>query len=427
MYVHAIEASWLQHPFWRRRFLITEQDELQTLREAGVAFVTIDTARGAAPDPVEPAPGETRDPEPEADAIDGATVTITTERQRAADIITRSKSVMRDVFDGARLGKAFESEAVIAVVDEISASVQRNAQALIGLVRLKSKAEYTYLHSVAVCALMVNMARQLSVPEETMRDMGLAGLVHDIGKMSVPEEILNKPGRLTDAEFDLVRTHPSRGLELLRQASGIPDIAMDVCSHHHEKIDGTGYPFGLKGEDISLAARLGAICDVYDALTSDRSYKEGWTPGDAVTAMASWDGHFDPGLLFAFFQSISVFPVGMLVRMRSNHLAIVLPNGRRASRPRVRLVYDIGGDHLIAPRDTVVTDGEAGDQILTREDPATWRIRDWLGVSDHLQREAANLDRVEIERLWTGAGDGAVELEPGRERVSTWRPSQHLN
>jgi putative nucleotidyltransferase with HDIG domain len=353
---------------------------------------------------------------------------MSAERDRAADIIARSKGVMRGVFDGARLGKAIESADVIAVVDEISGSVRRNARALIGLVRLKSKNEYTYLHSVAVCALMVNLARQLGLSEAMTRDVGLAGLVHDIGKMGVPSEILDKPGQLTDAEFDLIRTHPERGTALLREASGIPEIAMDVCRHHHEKIDGTGYPFGLKEEDISLAARMGAICDVYDALTSDRSYKQAWTPGEAVIAMASWSGHFDADLLFAFFQSISIFPVGMLVRMRSNYLAMVLPNGQRASRPRVRLVYDIAGEHLIAPHDLVVMDGDAADQILAREEPAAWRIHDWAGLSNHLLREAGNLDRVEIERLWTGHGDGPIEtLEPRRERISTWRPSQHLN
>jgi hypothetical protein len=107
---------------------------------------------------------------------------------------------------------------------------------------------------------------------------------------------------------------------------------------------------------------------------------------------------------------------------------MVLPNGQRASRPRVRLVYDIAGEHLIAPRDLVVMDGDAADQILAREEPAAWRIHDWAGLSNHLQREAGNLDRVEIERLWTGHGDDPIEtLEPRRERVSTWRPSQHLN
>lgn len=428
MFIHAIEAPWLQHSFWRRRFLLVEPDELQTLRESDVSFVTIDTSRGLAPDPVEPTAAEPLAPVPDPELADSGPATITAERERAADIIARSRDVMRGVFDGARLGKAIESADVIAVVDEISGSVHRNARALIGLVRMKTKNEYTYLHSVAVCALMVNLARLLGLSEATTRDVGLAGLLHDIGKMGVPEEILDKPGRLTDAEFDLIRTHPERGTALLREASGIPEIAIDVCHHHHEKIDGTGYPFGLKGEDISLAARMGAICDVYDALTSDRSYKGAWTPGEAVTAMANWDGHFDADLLFAFFQSISIFPVGMLVRMRSNHLAIVLPNGQRASRPRIRLVYDIGGGHLIAPRDLVVVDAEAGDQILTREDPAAWHIYDWSGLSDHLQREASNLDRVEIERLWTGAGHGPAEtLEPGRERISTWRPSQHLN
>lgn len=423
MFLYAIEGSWLSHPFWRRRFLIRTDEEIAALHDADIAFVTIDTDRGLAPVDSSPA-GAASDRSASGDAPEGAL----SDRARAAAVVARAKETMRGVFDNARLGKAVESAEVIAVVDEISGSVHRNARALIGIVRLKSKDEYTYLHSVAVCALMVNFARHLGLPDAMVRDLGLAGLVHDIGKMDVPSEILNKPGKLSDAEFAIARLHPERGCAMLGRAEGVPHIAIDVCRHHHEKIDGTGYPFGLKGAEISLAARMGAICDVYDALTSDRAYKEAWSPAEALAAMASWEGQFDRELFFTFCQSIAAFPVGMLVRLRSQQLAMVLPNGRRATRPRLRAFYDTAARRLIEPRDLTLTD-DIGNIVLREESAGDWGAQDWPGLSEHLMRERDELDMAVIDRLWTGAAPPAEPeiVSTEVELVSRWRPSRSLD
>ena len=421
MFVHAIEGSWLSHPFWRRRFLLRSDSDIAALRDAEIEFVTIDTARGLAP--IEEAPA----PRPASALIaDNRPTSITAERERAADIVTRTTEVVRDVFDGARLGKAIDSGRVAAVVDEISSSVRRNAYALIGIVRLKSKDEYTYMHSVAVCALMVNFARHLGLPDDTVRDLGLAGLVHDIGKMDVPSEILNKPGRLSEEEFAITRLHPERGCAILDRADAIPAAAIDVCRHHHEKIDGTGYPFGLKGGEISLAARMGAICDVYDALSSDRAYKQAWSPIKAVTAMRGWDGQFDRELLFTFCQSIAIFPVGMVVRLRSQRLAVVLPNGRRASRPRLRVFYDTASKGLLDPRDITLADDDACKMVVRQESAADWGAHDWPALCEHLLQESDKLDRDVIERLWTGVEDTPAQTvePPVANLIARWRPSQ---
>ena len=147
--------------------------------------------------------------------------------------------------------------------------------------RLKTKDDYTYLHSVAVCALMLVLGRQMGLEGEALRSVGGAGLLHDVGKMAIADEVLNKPGRLTDSEFDLIKTHPVRGWEIL-QASEIGDATvLDVCRHHHERVDGSGYPDRIQGEALTLFARMGAVCDVYDAVTSDRAYKQGWEPAEA--------------------------------------------------------------------------------------------------------------------------------------------------
>ena len=424
MFLHAIEGSWLSHPFWRRRFLLRSDGEIAALRDAGIAFVTIDTARGLAPIDDEPAPIIITEP-----VVANIPTGITAERERAADIVARTREIIRGVFEDARTVKAIDSDQVGAVVDEISESVRRNAYALIGIVRLKSKDDYSYLHSVAVCALMVNFARHLGLADDMVRELGLAGLLHDIGKMDVPSEILNKPGRLTDEEFAIARLHPERGCAILGRADAIPAIVMDVCRHHHEKIDGTGYPFGLKDSEISLAARMGAICDVYDALTSDRAYKESWSPIEAVTAMHGWNGQFDRDLLFTFYQSIAVFPVGMVVRLRSQRLAIVLSNGRRASRPRLRVFYDTAANGLVEPRDIVLTDDDACKTVVRQENPSDWGAHDWPALCPHLLQESDKLDREVIAQLWMGAQgtSGEAVAAPVADRVSRWRPSERLD
>ncbi len=202
--------------------------------------------------------------------------------------------------------------------------------------------------------------------------------------MGVPDEILSKPGRLTDQEFETIRSHPAHGHEMLSGVPGLPSPALDVCLHHHEKMDGSGYPFGHPAEQISMAARLGAICDVYDALTSDRIYKTGWEPQEAVAAMWSWDGHFDPALLFAFMTSIGVFPSGMLVSVRSNRLAIILENKRRASRPRVLAFYSTRDKCPLPPETVTIRDDLSGDQILAPENPSHWALGDWESLRAHL-------------------------------------------
>lgn len=387
MYVQGFEGSWFRHPFWRTRFLLIDADDLARIRAADVDAVVIDDSKGESVE--EPMQGHARPqsfaPRQERQSEQALPDWMAQQRQcafaeekaRATRIMTRSKQVMKYVFDEARLGKAVRTADVQDIVHEISASVWRNSQALIRVTRLKSKDEYTYLHSVAVCALMVNLARHLKLDEPTVQQLGLAGLLHDIGKIAIPERIINKPGSLSDDEFAIVRDHPKRGSALLAEGEDVPDEALDVCRHHHEKIDGSGYPYGLSGDAISLAARMGAICDVYDALTSNRAYKDAWSPVEAITNMARWDGHFDEGILFAFMQSISVFPVGMLVRLRSNRLAVVLDNGKRASRPMVKAFYSAVDREPIAPEIVTIHDSWAHDQIVSREDPADWGFADW--------------------------------------------------
>lgn len=237
MFIHAMEGSWLHHPFWRRRFLLTDAGDLAALRNSAVRAVTIDDERGIGLDaPALAAVRMPASPRKAADALlPSGPCSAREEYDRAAKIVTSSKQRVARMFGEVRLGKAIQPDDAGSLVDEIAASIERNASALIGIARLKTKNEYTYMHSVAVCALMINLARNLELDEALIRDVGMAGLLHDIGKMAVPDPVLNKPGKLTDDEFAVVRGHPQRGYDILSRSSDMPDIVLDVCLHHHEK------------------------------------------------------------------------------------------------------------------------------------------------------------------------------------------------
>jgi HD-GYP domain-containing protein (c-di-GMP phosphodiesterase class II) len=389
MFIHGFDGSWFDHPFWRKKFLLTEGQDLEKIRQSKVSAVIVDQARGAAPVPSMPAvttpvtrPQARPLPAPIATRYvpPGSAPVKTSFRQetrKAAKIVEKSKKKVGAMFESARLGHAVKLPEVLPLIDEIRESVQRNNQALASLVRLKNKDEYTYMHSVAVCTLMINFACKLDLDDATIRSMGVAGLLHDLGKMAVPQGILDKADRLTDDEMQTIRSHPERGHALIGDNADIPDIARDVCLHHHEKIDGTGYPFGLQGEEISLAARMGAICDVYDAVTSNRPYKDPWTPCVALGRMIQWQGHFDARLMQVFINSMGLYPAGGLVRLNDHRLALVVDHGLDdPSGVRVLPFYCTSRLQEIAPKElTIVPD--RGVQILGTERPEFWHFEDW--------------------------------------------------
>lgn len=281
MFIHELCGNWLDHPFWKTRFKLESPDDVLTLKRSPVQEVLIDTSKGLdveerrAPAAI-PAPAVITPYTPTL-----RPVSLSDELKQARKIKNRARAAVTELFQQARLGHTPDLVEANAVIEEIDQSLERNHNALISLVRLKDKDDYTYLHSVAVGTLMVALGRQLNLEPALRRDLGLAGLLHDLGKVGIPAEILNKPGRLTDAEFEIIKKHPVVGAALLAKVATIPALAVDVCRHHHERIDGHGYPDRLSGDALSLYARMGAICDVYDAITSARSYKAAWEPAEA--------------------------------------------------------------------------------------------------------------------------------------------------
>ncbi len=394
MYLHELSgASWINHPFWKTKFIIRDQADLHRLVNSPVTEVWIDIELGAdvttatvdkppvAIAPVAPtvAPVSPRETQ---------RISIEQEVARANQIKQRAKEEIGALYTEARLGNAINTEQLGDLVEDISASVMRNPGVFVSLSRLKSKDDYTYLHSVTVCALMVSLGRQLGLDESTLRDAGMAGLIHDLGKAKIPLEILNKPGKLTDEEFLIVKRHPQDGYDMLvAETSSGALAARDVALHHHEKIDGTGYPDGLSGEGISLLSRMAAVCDVYDAITSNRPYKSGWDPAESIRRMATWakEGHFDVRIFQAFVKSIGIYPTGSLVRLQSGRLAVVLDQCETSAlKPRVKAFFSINSDMQIPPVIIDLADPNTKEKIVGRELPEDWKITNleelWTGV-----------------------------------------------
>ncbi len=232
---------------------------------------------------------------------------FTTEEIRLArEAIQDVRPCVRDLLVEARARGSFRLDAADKAVERIMLKAMTNAGAMIAVAKLKAKDEGIFLHSLAVSALMVTFGRNLGMSEQAVRLLGIGGLAHDLGKTVLPIELLRKPGKLTADELQVVRTHPTRGYELVKQIDGMPKPVLDICLHHHEKFDGTGYPHQLRGSAIPQAARIAAICDVYDALTSFRPYKRAWSQAEAIDAMTQSRGHFDPDLLNAFISKMVI-------------------------------------------------------------------------------------------------------------------------
>ena len=408
MYLQEFCGSWMEHPVWRAKFVLTDPKDLDLIRATAIREVWIDVSRGmdvgagtaslsreevdaridtdfslleemppiAAPPPAPPPPP----------VKDHAPTSMQGELRRAASICSQAKQALVSMFSEARMGNAVDAESASSLVAEISDSVIRNPGALISLARLKTADDYTYMHSVAVCALMVALARQLGLSDAHTRTAGMAGLLHDLGKAAIPMSVLNKPGKLTDAEFTVVRSHPVEGYQMLKEGGSVEAAVLDACLHHHEKIDGTGYPDKLKGDKISLIARMAAICDVYDAVTSDRPYKRGWDPSESIRRMAEWtNDHFDARLFQAFVKSIGIYPVGSLVRLTSGRIGVVTEQATKSLvTPIVKVFYSTKSDLRIPPEVVDLSAPQCTEKIVAREDPDRWRFPDlselWSGI-----------------------------------------------
>jgi HD-GYP domain-containing protein (c-di-GMP phosphodiesterase class II) len=384
MYIHDLSCDWMTHPFVRNRFLITTHDEIRKILNAGIHDVVIDSSKGLdvqdAPTVAEAQAATEREiVEIVAKAPVQTRVSLGEEMQRAVQIRHQASTLVRTVMQDARLGKAIELDQVQPVVQNITESILRNPGALVGLLRIKNKDDYTFLHSVSVCTLLVAFCRSRNIPADVTHQAGLGGLLHDTGKALVPDAILNKPGPLTDEEFAIIKKHPEDGYKILKQTPEIGPIPLDITLHHHERRDGSGYPGKQAEGEISELAQMAAIVDVYDAITADRCYHKGMSAAAALRKIYEWSKfHFNPTYAQEFMRCVGIYPVGTMVLLESGRLGVVVePHETNLLAPKVNVFFHTKKNVYIKPETVDLSRGlgfGGGDKIVGHESPAKWNV-----------------------------------------------------
>jgi putative nucleotidyltransferase with HDIG domain len=385
MYVHDLNLDWLDHPFLLNRFALEDPDQLRRIRALGVDEIEIDTELGRDAPRAPSAAEVAAELKPALDAAARQrppafrSTPLSEERARARRLQREAARVAARIMEDVRLGQQVELDPARALIRQTVDSIVRNQDALIGLNRIRSVDHYTFEHSINVSVLMIAFARALGFEPEVLQQIGLGALLHDVGKSQVPDRILNKPGRLTDAEFAVIRRHVVDGHAILARIPGMPSAALDVVVEHHERMDGTGYPERKSGQGITRFGQMAAIVDVYDALTTERVYHGAIPPYEALRKLLEWSPHhFDRTLVQQFIRCVGIYPIGTLVRLESQRLAVVVETGRaELLKPVVRVVYDIGARRRLTPQDLDLAAPRVygKDRILNAEDPAKWGLR----------------------------------------------------
>lgn len=389
MFVEELDRPWIDTPFFFHKKLIKNQEHIDKLVGHGIQHVTINTDKGAdiEDDPVLnnnershlfSKPNESSQPSVKPDYSDP--LKIEDELPRAKEIKNNVANVVKTTFSDARMGKAIEVNAVKEQVGDIVDSVFRNRDALLCLTNLKDYDDYTFIHCVNIGILAVSFGRHLGMTKNQLVNIGFGGILHDIGKTMIPESILNKPGKYTETEYEIMKRHVNLGGEILRKHDNIPEASMLVALQHHERFNGTGYPNRLFGGKISLEGQIASISDVYDALTYERVYHKASSCHTTVKRLYEWgDTLFDRTLIEKFVQCIGIYPFNSLVELNTGQYGIVVSvNHQNLLRPQVRIILDSNKKPqtpaIIDLTAEVNGNGEYLYSIVTELDPAALGI-----------------------------------------------------
>jgi len=387
MYIHDLNCSWLNHPFYGSSMNVKDDETVEKILKYGIREVYIDTDKGL--DVIETSLKRELKKQTHEELAKisekklerSIKISVNEEIVKARKIKTETIKTIKNVMNDIKLGKPIERGRVEQDVDAITDSVFRNPDALMGLGRLRSVNEYTYCHSMSVCILMVSFTKHLGFEENLMKEIGIGAILHDVGTSKIPSEILNKTGKLSDEEYEIIKKHVQYGREIMEQTTGISDISIVTAYEHHERMDGSGYPNGLKGDEISILGQAMGIVDVYDAITTKRSYRGRIHPTEALRMIYAWGGtRFSLSLIQEFIRCIGIYPVGTLVGLESGLLGVVINHGEKDMlKPVVRVVYNTKNNSYISmPYDIDLSteDGKGGsDRIINYESPEEWNLQ----------------------------------------------------
>ena len=341
MYVSKLDRDWLETPFLMQGFVVESLDDIDTVAEYS-EYVWVDAVQETWVPPEERA---VLDHKPKAKVTYINKVSADQERSRAVSVYREARRLTKTLLDDVRLGGVINTEQAKSTVKDCVQSVLRNSDALLWMSRMRDEDEYTSEHCLNVCILAIAFGRHLGMSEPELEKLGLCGLLHDVGKMRVSKEVLNKPGALTTKEFNMIKAHTVHGRNLLMSSPGVFHGAVDVAYSHHERMDGNGYPRKLKASGISDFARIIAIVDAYDAMTADRCYSRAIPSTEALKNIFKDRGtHFDERLALEFMKCVGLYPPGSLVELVNGNIGIVLEtNHRYRHLPRVIVVQDKNG------------------------------------------------------------------------------------
>jgi len=383
MYVSDLNSDWIPHSNLNKRGKIKQDLVIEKIKELGIQEIYIDTLQG---DDLKDASSaadidqinETKLAETGSQSsLNKPSISLTEEIDVAQKIHHEAIELMDEILTGAKLGKSIHLDAVEEISDNMLDSLFRNHNALACLGCIREKDSYLMEHSVNLSVLMSIFGKSMSLDRQTLQHIITGALLHDIGKVMIPDEILHKPGKLTSNEFTTMKDHVSLGQSHLEKVPGISPLTVRIAGEHHERMDGTGYPLGLKGFDISPHGRMAAVVDVYDAITSDRCYHDAMTPTQAIKKLLEWsDHHFDRSMVDHFIRCIGIYPIGSLVLLESGRLgAVVEVNEFDQRLPVVRVMYHTKFNCFIKTELIDLSKPSVQDEIIKSVDPIDYKIK----------------------------------------------------
>lgn len=382
MYITDLNNDWIPHNTQRKRGVIRDEATIEKIRAMGVQFVYIDADKGLDTQDYETASEvDARNEEALQNVGEhkpgvSAKVPLEQEMETAQGIHTQAQRLVDSFMSNVKIGAAVDVAAIHQLADDLQNSVIRNPNALGCLGRIRDKDNYLLEHSVNLSVLMTLFGQYRKLSADVLHQTVVGALLHDLGKILTPDDILHKEGRLTAAEFEVMKLHARQSRDILLATEGIGELTVVTAAQHHERVDGTGYPEGLKGEEISIYGRMVAIADVYDAITADRVYHKGMTPTQGLKKLLEWsDSHLDATLVQDFIHCVGLYPVGSLVLLESGRLGVVTETNEDDLRlPVVRVMYHSKFRTPITVTDVDLAKPGNQDRITRAVDPGLYKI-----------------------------------------------------
>lgn len=375
MYITDTYNQWIPDGVPTRKGKIKNEETILKIKKLGVTILHIDTEKGIdCPEAEElkvDMEAKVREEQRNAQAMQSGVaappkVSLKEERGRAGKIHSQAKELIGGVLEDVKNGKGIDAQVITHMADELTDSLDRNLNALACLSRIRAKDTYLLEHSVNVGILLGIFAKSMKMERKIVTELVTGGILHDIGKILVPDEVLNKPGKLEAEEWEEMKRHVTYGEQVQDQTAGLSDLVRSICRLHHERLDGTGYPRNLKSEEISHYGRMAAIVDVYDAITADRVYHKGMSTNDALRKLIEWSVfHLDKDLVYAFIRCVSIYPIGTVLELSNGRAGVVIQaDPIQPKRPLLRVFYNIRHRHYIDPYTLDMASGRTEETIV---------------------------------------------------------------